>query len=608
MRVTSFGTLINSSLLTRDAELPFLGLSASQNDFSAGGKNVGSEDSDRLMLDKYYSGIHSQKVMLERYKEVDLQKEFDLIIIGGGINGCGIARDAAERGLKVLLLEKEDFGSGCSSAATRIIHGGLRYLEHLELYLVRESLRERELLLKNASHLVKPLEFCLPVYKDDKRGYWLIKLGMLAYDLLSFDKSLPWHRMLSYDDFALYEPEVNHEGLIGAAVYYDAQVTFPERICIENIIMAKNAGAIPINHAEVVGVQLSGDKVSAVNFIDNLTDKRHSVRGKVVINVSGPWVDEMLGLTERHLKKQIGGTKGSHIVVKRFPNGPRHALYVSAKSDGRPFFIIPWQSYYLIGTTDIPYSGDLDKVSATNEEVDYLIKETNRVLSSVQITKEDILFTYAGIRPLPFLGSANPAATTRRHIIFDHSNEGISNFLSIIGGKLTTYRNLSEQVTDKTLTKLNYDFVRSKTRKVPLIGNPNEGIEGFKEKYSEELKRRYQIDDETISNLINIYGKRCLEVLKVVERNKMFSKHLSSHSPDIGAQIAFAVESEMAYTVSDVLLRRTSLGLNNNLGIEAINDVAGILGNYLQLSTSEVEKQIREYEERVVKLRIAFKN
>ena len=220
--------------------------------------------------------------MINRINEMELKDEFDLVVIGGGINGCGIARDASMRGLRVLLLEREDFGAGCSAVPSRLIHGGLRYLEHFEFDLVRESLREREILLQNANHLVSPLRMSIPIYQGDKRSPFIVKIGMILYDLLSFDKSLPKHRMMSPGEFMKIEPGINSEGLKGAAVYYDAQVTYPERLCLENALMAKDHGAIVLNHAEVVGISVSGDRVSQVEFIDKLSGKTHTSRGKLI--------------------------------------------------------------------------------------------------------------------------------------------------------------------------------------------------------------------------------------------------------------------------------------------------------------------------------------
>lgn len=544
--------------------------------------------------------------MISRLNENDLKKEFDLIVIGGGINGCGIARDASERGLKVLLLEKEDFGSGCTAASTRLIHGGLRYLEHCEFDLVRESLLERELLLKNAKHLVSPLELCIPIYKGSKRGCWLIKAGMILYDILSFDKSLPNHRMMSRDDFLKYEPSVKSENLIGAAIYYDTQVTYPERICIENILMAKQGGALLINHAEVTALNISDNKICSVEFVDHLSGVKSNVKGKIVVNASGPWVDELCSLCKKNIKKKIGGTRGSHIIVRKFVNGPSHAIYTSAKSDSRPFFIIPWQDYYLIGTTDIPVEGNINCLKAGKDEIKYLLNEANNILENINLTNNNILFSYCGVRPLPYISSslADPSKVTRKNIICDHREDGLENFFSVIGGKLTTYRNLSEQLVNLAYKKLNCDFVSTKTKTNPLIGNINSDLDTFKKSNLKKAQKKYDLDPEIIFHLMNVYGARYKNILDLTLQNKDLGRLLSSHALDIRAQVDYSIHNELAFTISDVLLRRTSLGLNEGLGQDAISEVAKKLQEYLNLSSGEIQKQVNDYSEKVLKLRL----
>ena len=540
--------------------------------------------------------------MIQRFHEAELNQEFDLIVIGGGINGAGIARDASERGLKVLLLEKEDFGAGCTSASTRLIHGGLRYLEHFEFRLVRESLRERELLLKNANHLVQKLELAIPVYKNDKRGLFLVKLGMILYDLLSYDKSLPAHKIMYKDDFIDYEPSIKQDSLTGGAIYYDAQVTYPERLCLENVLMAKENNALILNHAEVTGINVQSNKISSVEFVDLLAETVHKVSGKMIINASGPWVDSLCGLTEKNIPRKIGGTKGSHIIVKKFKGGPEHALYVSAKSDGRPFFIIPWQSYYLIGTTDLPFSENLNSIKASNDEINYLINETNNILREQKITTEDILYTYSGVRPLPHTKKSDPGSITRKHFAIDHKSEGINNFVSV-GGKLTTYRSLSEEVVDLIYKKLNYKFVSSLTKVKPLLRNVDSNIDAYKNEQVKLSKLAYNVSPEVVKHLIDLYGIEYSKVLEQTKNDNSLTEVLNKASLDIKAQVKFATESELAFTISDVLLRRLVLGLCENFGQDAIPYVADCLHKQYGYSKEQIQAQVKQYEDGIVKLR-----
>jgi glycerol-3-phosphate dehydrogenase len=390
---------------------------------------------------------------------------YDVIIIGAGINGAGIARDAAMRGLKVLLLEKADVGQGTTVASTRLIHGGLRYLEHFEFGLVRESLREREILLRTAPHLVRPLAITIPIYKQSKRGRLMIRAGMILYDLLSRGKSLPRHRMLSRDETLKQTPGLNPDGLVGSALYYDAQVEFPERLVMENVHSAREHGAEVLTHTRVTNLTVADGKVSGVEFIIE-DGRKQFAAAAVVINAAGPWIDFVLERAPVKSPKLIGGTKGSHIIVPPFPGAPANAIYVEARSDGRPIFIIPWNKLYLIGTTDVRFEGDPDEVRCEQWEIDYLLSETNLALPGAHLTRASILDTYSGVRPLPVTNDKEEQSITRRHFIRQHPQ--LPNLLSIVGGKLTTYRSLAEECVDLVFQKLGKDSPPCKTATMRL--------------------------------------------------------------------------------------------------------------------------------------------
>ncbi|MGH2413762.1 MAG: FAD-dependent oxidoreductase, partial [Microcystaceae cyanobacterium] len=384
---------------------------------------------------------------------------YDLIVIGGGINGAGVVRDAALRGLKVILIEKGDFCSGTTSWSTRLIHGGLRYLEYFAGALVRESLHEREILLHTAPHLVKPLLLTIPIYSDRSRPYWKIQVGMCLYDVLSYDKTLPSHRMLSQQQLRQIFCSIDPENLLGGAQYYDAQVAYVERLVLENILSAEAAGATVLNYVEVMQLNREGERITSLTCRNCLTGEAFTVRGRedaVIVNTSGPWVDEVLSRGRQNGsaapiggERKIGGTKGSHLLVAPFSGAPQaSALYVEAKSDSRPFFIVPWLGMLLIGTTDIHHTGKLDEIKAGNEEIDYLLSETNKIMPTARLSREDVKFTYSGVRPLPNSESQKPGSITRRHRIYDHSSEGITNLISLIGGKITTYRQVGQEIVD----------------------------------------------------------------------------------------------------------------------------------------------------------------
>ena len=328
--------------------------------------------------------------------------EFDLAVIGAGINGAGIARDAALRGLRVVVLEQNDLCSGTSAASSRLIHGGLRYLEFGEIPLVYESLHERRNLRRIAAHLVKPLRICIPIYASAKRGPLLIRIGMIAYDLLSIRKSMPKHDMLSSDEIRSKALGLNNNGLRAGACYFDAQLTFAERLVLENLLAARSAGATIKTYHRVTAIDIQRGRVERIEYENAISGVQGSLSASVVVNAAGPWVDEVLGVATSSAKRMIGGTKGSHIVVDRFDGAPDDAFYVEAAADGRPFFVIPWNRMLLIGTTDIRYRESLDEIRASRAEIDYLLSETNRVFPSADLDIGDIHYAYAGVRPLPY--------------------------------------------------------------------------------------------------------------------------------------------------------------------------------------------------------------
>jgi glycerol-3-phosphate dehydrogenase len=519
---------------------------------------------------------------------------FDVIVIGVGINGAGVARDAAMRGLKVLLLDKGDMASGTTSWSTRLIHGGLRYLEHGEVGLVRESLRERERLLRVAPHLVKPLSMLIPVYEKARRGLLTIRAGMVAYDLLSFDKSLKRHRMLSREDVIRRAPGLNTAGLRGAAVYYDAQIEYAERLVLENVLSALRHGAAIQTYARVDSFIIEDDSVLGVEFTSLPDNRAKSVRAPLTINVSGPWVDEVLAATRHSLERMICGTKGSHLVVERFPGAPADALYVEAHADGRPFFIIPWNNAYLIGTTDLPYKGDLEKVSASEAEIDYLLTETNRLIPQARLRRDTISYTYSGIRPLPCRTGSDPASITRRHFIRDHT-PALKGFISLVGGKLTTYRNLSEQTVDLIFKKLGRRSPQCLTAREPLPGAAVEDFAAF----CEQFKAGSGLPEATAGRLLRIYGTRAEDILKLAANDAELLKPFSPRAGAIGAEILFSFREELAQTLTDCLMRRTMVGLNASAGLDAVEDAAKVARKYLGWDDERAAREIADYLEYV---------
>ncbi|MDQ3924641.1 MAG: glycerol-3-phosphate dehydrogenase [Actinomycetota bacterium] len=530
---------------------------------------------------------------------------FDLIVVGAGINGAGIARDAAMRGLKLLLLDKGDVASGTTSWSTRLIHGGLRYLEYYEHYLVRESLSEREKLLNIAPHLVKPLPFVIPIYEHSKRGRMLVRIGMVGYDLLSWSKSLDRHKMLTRDEVLERIPGLDPEGLLGAATYYDGQVEYAERLAVENAVSAHEHGAVVLTYAQVGRLVVEDGAVKGVEFTDLLDGGKHTARAPVTLNVAGPWVDEVLKQMDYAEERMIGGTKGSHLVVDPFPGAPAgEALYAEARADGRPYFIVPWNGRYLIGTTDIRHEGDLDLVVADDEEIDYLIEETNNVIPEANLTRDDILFTYSGVRPLPYEPEGEEGSVTRGHLIYDHAEHGkkIGGLFSIIGGKLTTYRNLARETVDAVYGKLGRKAPPCRTDEIPLPGGVVGGSSGFEE-FAADFKLTSELTEELTARLLKLYGSRAPEVLAEAGDDHSLRVPLSPsatvETSVLGAEVLYAFRRELAEKLGDVLLRRSMVGMGPKVALDVDEATARIAAQHLGWSQERVDREVKEFRDYV---------
>lgn len=523
------------------------------------------------------------------------QPEYDVVVIGAGINGAGIFREASLRGYKALLLEKDDLGGATTATSSRLIHGGLRYLEHFEFPLVRESLRERERLLKSAPHLVEPLPLTLPVYKGHKRGPFMIGLGMVAYDVLSYDKSVPTSKMLTRDQALEAEPGLAPEGLRAAGRYYDAQAIFPERLVVENVIDGVRHGGTVRTHSSVTGFEITDNHAKTVIFTDH-HGAEHSVTTASVLNVAGPWIDRVLELAG-DFPRFNGGTKGSHIVVEPFPGAPRDALYIEARQDGRPYFIIPWNGLYLIGTTDIRFTGDLDRIVADEAEIKYLLDETNLAIPNARLMRADVLYTFSGVRPLPYVQEGSTGSITRKHIIQSHA-PNVNNIFTIIGGKLTTYRSLSEEAVDT----IDRHFKRpvggkkSPTRTKRLPGAVKEMV---KEQNRFVAQRPDWLTESSARWLVTLYGVRAHDVIKLAEQNPRYQQPIREGHDAIVAVVPFSIEQEYATTLADVLLRRTMLAMDADAGMAVAESMSHVAQELYGWTDEKRDDELTEYHRQI---------
>jgi glycerol-3-phosphate dehydrogenase len=523
--------------------------------------------------------------VIKRDFDAAAKETFDLIVVGGGIIGAGIARDAALRGLKTLILDKVDFACGTTSRSSRLIHGGLRYLKRLELGLVRQDLRERDVLLSIAPHLVHPLSFIIPVTSGKPLQRLALPFGLMLYDLLYWRKSLPSHQRLTRRETLDFEPGLEPKGLLGSYLYHDCQVPFAERLCLENVLSAAEHGATILNHARVTEFLRDGNSVSGVVVQDQISGETYQMRARIVVNATGHWVDSVRNMLGKGSRPMIRRTKGIHLLT---PQISRNAVVLFAFADSRLFFVIPWQNYSLIGTTDTDYTGDLDAVEAEANDVTYLLKEVQRIFPNVK--SSDIFYTYAGLRALAYSKSRKPGDVSRTHKLVDHEREdGIGGFVSVLGGKITAYRAVAEQTIDLVCHKLAAKAPCT-TAEVPLPGAPMVPQQSLQQAANE---RGLALD--TVSHLASLYGSRFSQVLDILNRNPKGAQHLCPHSQDIVAQIQHAVEQEGALTIEDFLLRRSAIGLSPCQGLDTLNSVASEMGRLLGWSYTEQQRREDAY-------------
>ena len=514
----------------------------------------------------------------------------DLLVIGGGIIGAGIARDAALRGLEVALVEQADFGSGTTSRPTRLIHGGLRYLELFDFALVRSDMREREILLRIASHLVFPLAFLLPLYRPSFRYQVKLRLGMQLYDLLSLDKSLPRRQHLDRAATLVAEPSLEPDGLEGAWRFYDAQVPLVERLVVENLVDAASHGASVLNHAGVVDFVRESDRVAGVRVHDAIAGRDVEIRARFTVVATGPWLDRTIAPLRKQPEALLRLTKGVHIVTRRAVE-QAHVLF--AKSDGRLFFVVPWREATIVGTTDTDYAGDPGDVTASEADVRYLRDEARRAFPSAPF--DEIYFTWAGVRALVREEGVSEGEVSRKHALFDHAaREGVEGILSVVGGKITAYRAIAEEVVDAASRKLSrYTPSRSADEVLPGARSPD-----FAARPGD-----LTLEATTRAHLTSIYGARAREVLDLARADPSLAAPLCPHHRGMEAEIVHAVRNEWALTLGDVLLRRNALGLSACQALDCIDRVAGRVGPLLGWDHDRRREEVEAYRREVEPMR-----
>ncbi len=524
---------------------------------------------------------------------------YDVLIIGGGITGACIARDAATRGMKVALVEKGDFSHATSAANSKLVHGGLRYLQNLEFGLVRESLRERRIWQRIAPHLVYPLPFLIP-QPANRKGTLKLRAGLTLYDLLSFDRTwlddrdqrLPAHRTVKADELKRRAAIASDSAYPFALEYQDCQMYSPERLGLGCIQDAAERGAAVANYVEAVALTRNADgAVTGARVRDVMTGKEAVIPARVTINAAGPWADGVLGMAqEGRPSHRLVRAKGIHLITRPLTDGSAAlAMFI----DGGHFFVLPWRGMSIIGTTDDVFEGSPDDVSPTQADIAKMLAAVNRGLPSAKLSAADVIHAYAGVRPL--IDESEPGAKggsykkSRKAEIIDHAENGQANLISALGGKWTTSRHVAAQAVDLIEEKLGRERIRPWTDKTPLNGTSTGNFKAFVARLQAVHKR---VDPGVVANLARNYGTRAEAVIAAAGGDLNLLRPLSETLSDCGAEIIYGVRSEMALTLEDAVFRRTGIGTLGHPGDAVIERCAWLMAQERGWSAEEKTHQI----------------
>ncbi len=477
---------------------------------------------------------------------------FDVLVIGGGITGCGVARDAAMRGLKVALVERDDFASGTSGRSSRLIHGGIRYLETGQFHLVHESIRERQTLLRIAPHLVKPLAFTWPIYRGARVGRLKLSAGLFLYDLMAVGRSRP-HASLSAAETIAREPSLSTAGLTGGAVYYDA-ATDDTRLTLANALSAKRLGAVVVSHARVTEILHAGGNAVGGMVTSRQSGTVEEVKARAIVNATGVWEN---GFSADERARRPRGSKGVHITVARDRIGNRDALTLISPVDGRVMFCLPAGAHTIIGTTDTWTEASPETVRASATDVDYLISSANAYFSRAGLSRTDVVSAWAGIRPLATGSASNPGLVSREHSIVTDG----SGVINVTGGKLTTYRTMAAEVVDTVQRALGEKRGWAPTDRIELPG-----------------------------------ADRASAIARLQKDDTQLSKALVPGLAYTDAELVYGVSEEMAQTLSDLLIRRTHIAFETrDHGMSIAPRAAEIVAPLLAWTEKMKSAQLRAY-------------
>ena len=521
------------------------------------------------------------------------ESEFDILVIGGGINGVGIALDAASRGLSVALVESGDFASGTSSKSSKLIHGGLRYLEQYDFRLVREALYERELMVTTLSpHLVKPVSFLYPLHeKLIERTY--VGAGMALYDALrGFKRALPWHKHLTQKKVSEIAPSLRLDVITGGFQYFDAQVD-DARHTMSIARTAAKYGAVITTRTICEEVIKNGKRVVGAKIRDLVSDEVIEVRAKATIMASGVWSDQLHEKFGLKAGYSVRMSKGSHILVPKSAINSQSGVII--KTDVSVLFIIPWGEQWIVGTTDTDYQESKEEPLASSDDVSYIINQANRVLEP-KLRRDQVVGVFAGLRPLVSTDPDSPTTTLSREHVVDSPTPG---FVSIAGGKYTTYRVMSEDAVDEAVNHLRRIVPDSTTENLAIIG-----AEGYSVLINKipKLAKEYGLSEETIRHLLDRYGSLFDEVLAPAKEDTSLLEPLIEGLLYIKAEALYAITHEVALSIDDLLSRRTRIAFEaNDSGLSITSYLGELLGKFAGLGKKEIAKSITEYEQIILR-------
>jgi glycerol-3-phosphate dehydrogenase len=521
--------------------------------------------------------------------------DLDLLVIGGGITGACVARDAARRGLSVALIEKNDFAHATSAHNSKLIHGGLRYLRNFELGLVRESLRERRIWQRIAPHLVQPLPFLIPLYGANWKARAQLTAGLTVYDLLSFDRGwlddpaqrLPGHCWLDAKAALAREPALEGPRLDGAFQYYDAQMYSPERLALECVLDAAQHGAAVANHLSAEKLLLADNRVEGASVSAAFSDTRFDIRAAVTLIAGGPWADIFLaGALGKPALHKLMRSKGIHLIVRSMTRSA--ALTVAA--GGGHFFVLPWRGASLLGTTDTAFAGAPDSVGVTEDDIAEFLGFIDAHLPAAHLRREDVQHFYAGLRPLVDDGSGDTYDASRRAELIDHRKDGVDSLFSAIGGKWTTSRQLAETTTDAIILRLKKAAGPCTTGSAKLPGAPAGPFATLLQQEKRQSRHAGQVE-----HIARLYGTRAPQMLALAAESAALGEQLSP-SGDLAAQIVFAMREEMALTLEDAVMRRTGIGQLGNPGVSVLHKAAALMAHELGWNEDRRAQEIEAVE------------